>query len=89
MSGVAGAFIEGPRMSSFQLAGLTFAEYASVMLQEANLADLRAETLCNAALKVQQTDPHRAEALWHTCRKIRVQALLDRGRAAGARARTA
>ena len=76
-------------MSSFQRPGLTFAEYAVTMLREAKLADMRADTLAAAAMKMQEGDPDRAEALWFTCRKIRVQALLDRGRAAGARAQAA
>ena len=76
-------------MSSFQRPGLTFADYATIMQREADLGDLRAETLAKAALKVQETNQDRAEALWYTCRKIRVQALLDRGRAAGARAQAA
>ena len=59
-----------------------------MMESEADLGDLRAETLNNIALRMQATDQNRAEALWYTCRKIRVQALLDRGRAAGARARS-
>jgi hypothetical protein len=75
-------------MSSFQRPGLTFAEYAETMSREADLVDARAETLAVAAMKMQEHEPHRAEALWFTCRRIRVQALLDRGRAAGARART-
>jgi hypothetical protein len=73
-------------MSSFQRPGLTFAHYAPIMQPEADLGDARAETLAKADLKMQDTDQGRAEALWYTCRKIRVQALLDGGRAAGARA---
>ncbi len=69
--------------------GLTYADYATIMHREADLGDARAETLAKAALKMQGTDQGRADALWDTCRKIRVQALLDRGRAAGARAQAA
>jgi hypothetical protein len=64
--------------------------YARALLAEADLADRRAETLAQAALKMQtEGDVNRAEAMWFTCRKIRVQALLDRGRGAAAAAKAA
>lgn len=67
---------------------VTLREHACATLAEADLADRRAETLAAAALKVAiKGDPHRAEAMWATCRRIRVQALLDRGRSAAAEAR--
>ncbi len=45
----------------------------------------RADILGQAARTVEQEgDAGRAEAMRHTCRKIRIQALLDRCRAAAA-----
>jgi hypothetical protein len=68
----------------------THLDTARILLREADLADRRADTLAAAALKMQvDGDPNRAEVMWFTCRKIRVQALLDRGRAAAAGALTA
>jgi hypothetical protein len=65
----------------------TLLDYARAMLAE---ADRRADTLAIAALKTQaEGDPYRVEAMWSTCRKIKVQALLDRGRGAAAAARAA
>ena len=68
----------------------TYINAAHILLREADLADLRADTLAAAALKMQADgDPNRVEAMWFTCRKIRMQALLDRGRAAAAGAQAA
>ena len=65
-------------------------DHARALLAEAELADRRADTLALSALKMQaEGDPCRAEAMWYTCRKIRVQALLGRGRSAAAAARAA
>ncbi len=72
-------------MSASKKPSPTLLGYARAMLAEADLGDRRAETLALAALKMQaEGDPHRAEAMWLTCRKIRVQALLDRSRSAAA-----
>ncbi len=58
------------------------------MLQEAALAEERADILGRAAQKIEQDgDGPRAEAMRYTCRKIRVQALLDRCRAVAADAK--
>lgn len=66
----------------------TLRDYARHMLQEAALAEDRADILGRAAQKIEQDgDAARAEAMRHTCRKIRVQALLDRCRAVAVDAR--
>jgi hypothetical protein len=66
----------------------SLAEYVQHMLQEASLAEDRADILGRAAQKIERDgDTNRAEAMRYTCRKIRVQALLDRCRAAAAEAR--
>lgn len=63
----------------------SLADYARHMLQEAVMAEDRADILGQAAKRIEQDgDVPRAEAMRHTCRKIRVQALLDRCRAAAA-----
>jgi hypothetical protein len=55
------------------------------MHMEAAFAEMRADLLGRAALRVQQEgDTVQAEAMWTTCRKMRVQALLDRSRAMAA-----
>ncbi len=60
----------------------SLADYARDLLQETALAEERADTLGRAAKKIEQDgDAARAESMRHTCRKIRVQALLDRSRA--------
>ena len=67
---------------------LTLRDYVRAMLKEATLADARAEVLGRAAQKVEQDgDVARAEAMRHTCRKIRVQALLIRCQAVAAEAK--
>lgn len=64
---------------------LTLREYARHMQQEATFAENRADLLGRAARKLEgDGDAARAEAMRHTCRKIRVQALLDQCRAATA-----
>lgn len=66
----------------------TLRDYARDMLQEAALAEERATILGRAAQKIEQDgDDGRAEAMRHTCHKIRVQALLDRCRAVAAEAK--
>jgi hypothetical protein len=66
----------------------SLADYARHMLQEAAMAEDRADILGQAAKRIEQDgDAPRAEAMRHTCRKIRVQALLDRCRAVAAEAR--
>jgi hypothetical protein len=60
-------------------------EFVRLMHMEAAFAEVRANLLGRAALKVEQDgDATRAEGMWITCRKIRVQALLDRARAMAA-----
>jgi hypothetical protein len=77
-------------MSSARRPWAALFDHARALLAEANLADQRADTLALAARKMQADgDPYRAEAMWYTCRKIRVQALLDRGRSAAAAAQAA
>ena len=64
---------------------LPLRDYVRAMLKKAKLAEARADVLGRAAQKVEQDgDAARAEAMRHTCRKIRVQALLDRCRAVAA-----
>jgi hypothetical protein len=58
------------------------------MFQEAVLAESRADLLGRAAQNVERTgDAVQANAMRHTCRKLRVQALLDRCRAVAAEAK--
>ena len=60
----------------------TLRDFARALEQEASFAESRADILGRAAFKVEQEgDPVRADAMRHTCRKMRVQALLDRSRA--------
>jgi hypothetical protein len=55
------------------------------MHMEAAFAEARADLLGRAALKVEQDgDATRARGMWIICRKMRVQALLDRSRAMAA-----
>jgi hypothetical protein len=78
-----GSLMVTPRKPYLSLTG-----YARHMLQEAALAEDRADILGRAALKIEQDgDATRAEAMRCTCRKIRVQALLDRCRAVAAEAK--
>ena len=66
----------------------TLSDYARHMRQEAVLAEDRADILGRAAREIERNgDAPRAEAMRRTCRKIRVQALLDRCRAVAAEAR--
>lgn len=66
----------------------SLADYARDLLQETALAEERADTLGRAARKIEQDgDAARAETMRHTCRQIRVQALLDRSRAEAVDAR--
>ena len=66
----------------------TLRDYARHMLQEAALAEDRADILGRAAQKIDaEGDGQQADAMRNTCRKIRVQALLDRCRAVAAEAR--
>ncbi len=66
----------------------TLRDYARAMEREAALGEQRADILGHAAQKTEQDgDTVRAEAMRHTCRKIRVQSLLDRCRAVAADAR--
>ena len=63
------------------------ADYARFMEAEAVLAEGAAEALAQAGLKAHADGERvRAEAIWFTCRKVRVKGLLHRARAAGARA---
>jgi hypothetical protein len=56
--------------------------------KEATFAETRADLLGRAALTVEQEgDTTRADAMRTTCRKMRVQALLDRCRAVAAEAK--
>ena len=65
----------------------TWTDYARALQQEASFGEARADTLARTALKIERDgDLHRAKALWYTCRKLRVQALLDRSRASAAEA---
>jgi hypothetical protein len=60
-------------------------EFVRLMHMEAAFAEARADLLGRAALKVEQDgDATRARGMWITCRKMRVQALLDRARAMAA-----
>ena len=55
------------------------------MKQEAHLANGTAEALAHAGLKAHGDGERvRAEAIWFTCRKVRVNALLHHSRVAGA-----
>ena len=59
--------------------------YARSMDREADLADGTADALAKAASRAEANgELDRAEAMWFTCRKIRVRGLLDRARAAAA-----
>ena len=72
-------------MSSPRKPFITLRDYIRAMEQEAAFAEARADLLGRAALKVEQEgDRSRADAMRHTCRKMRVQALLDRSRAVAA-----
>ncbi len=67
---------------------LTLNDLAQVLHEEAIFAEARADLLARAALKVEQEgDAARAAAMRTTCRKMRVQALLDRCRAVAAEAK--
>ncbi len=60
-------------------------EFVRLMHMEAAFAVARADLLGRAALKVEEDgDATRAEGMWIACRKMRVQALLDRCRAIAA-----
>ena len=60
-------------------------EFVRLMHMEAAFAEARADLLGRAAVKVEQDgDATRAKEMWTTCRKMRVQALLDRSRAMAA-----
>lgn len=60
----------------------SLADYARDLRQESALAEERADILGRAARKIEQDGgAPRAETMRHTCRKIRIQALLDRSRA--------
>jgi hypothetical protein len=64
---------------------VTLRDFARAMHKEAAFAELRADLLSRAALRVQKEgDAVQAEVMWTTCRKMRVQALLDRARATAA-----
>ncbi len=67
---------------------LTLNDLARALHQEATFAEARADLLGRAALTVEQEgDTARADAMRTTCRKMRVQALLDRCRAVAAEAK--
>jgi hypothetical protein len=67
---------------------LTLTNLARALHREANFAEVRADLLGRAALKVEQEgDTARADVMRTTCRKMRVQALLDRCRAVAAEAK--
>ena len=67
---------------------LTLNDLAQVLHEEATFAEARADLLARAALKVEQEgDAARADVMRTTCRKMRVQALLDRCRAVAAEAK--
>jgi hypothetical protein len=60
-------------------------EFVRLMHMEAAFSEARADLLGQAALKVEQDgDATRAQGMWITCRKMRVQALQDRARAMAA-----
>jgi hypothetical protein len=64
---------------------LTPRDYARHMFQEAALAESRADLLGRASQDVERAgDTVQADAMRHTCRKLRVQALFDRCRAVAA-----
>ncbi len=68
----------------------TLRDLARTLHREAKFAKARADLLGRAALKVEQEgDAARADAMRTTCRKMRVQALLDRCRAVAAEAKDA
>jgi hypothetical protein len=67
---------------------LTLTDLARALHREAKFAEARADLLVRAALEVEQEgDAARADTMRTTCRKMRVQALLDRCRAVAAEAK--
>ncbi len=67
---------------------LTLTNLARALHREANFAEVRADLLGRAALRVEQEgDTARADVIRTTCRRMQVQALLDRCRAVAAEAK--
>ncbi len=57
----------------------TLQNLARALEQEASSSEARANTLVREALRLERAgERDRADALWSTCRELRVQVLIDR-----------
>ncbi len=68
----------------------TLQNLARALEQEASWGEARANNLSKEALRLERAgEGERAEALWSTCRKLRVQVLMDRTLGVAAEVRAA
>ncbi len=67
----------------------TLQNYARALDREASWSDARADKLAREALRLERAGEDQAEALWSTCRELRVQVLIDRTLSVAAEVRAA